>query len=179
MKRENSMIVDPSHSFLDMPLGEPFICSFSGGKDSVLALSLASEKGNAKGLIHWSNKLTSYVHVFMNSQFLIVKQQALNLDLPLTITSFSPKEHRLELLKIYEDFASQGIKSIVFGDIYLMDSVKLQSILCKKAGLIPRYPLWERNYADLMRNINKHEIISIISRINIEKLDSKWVRSCI
>jgi len=56
-----------------------------------------------------------------------------------------------------------------------MDSVKLQSILCKKAGLIPRYPLWERNYADLMRNINKHEIISIISRINIEKLDSKWL----
>ena len=90
MKRENSLIVDPSHSFLDMPLGEPFICSFSGGKDSVLALSLASEKGNPK-------------------------------------------------------------------------------------GLIPRYPLWERNYADLMRNINKHEIISIISRINIEKLDSKWL----
>lgn len=26
-----------------------------------------------------------------------------------------------------------------------------------------------------MRNINKHEIISIISRINIEKLDSKWL----
>lgn len=50
MKRENSLIVDPSHSFLDMPLGEPFICSFSGGKDSVLALSLASEKGNAKGI---------------------------------------------------------------------------------------------------------------------------------
>lgn len=174
MKRENSMIVDPSHSFLDMPLGEPFICSFSGGKDSVLALSLASEKGNAKGLIHWSNKLTS-TSTFHEQSISIVKQQALNLDLPLTITSFSPKEHRLELLKIYEDFASQGIKSIVFGDIYLMDSVKLQSILCKKAGLIPRYPLWERNYADLMRNINKHEIILIISRINIEKLDSKWL----
>lgn len=125
------MIVDPSHSFLDMPLGEPFICSFSGGKDSVLALSLASEKGNAKGLIHWSNKLTS-TSTFHEQSISIVKQQALNLDLPLTITSFSPKEHRLELLKIYEDFASQGIKSIVFGDIYLMDSVKLQSILCKK-----------------------------------------------
>ena len=57
------------HSFLDMPLGEPFICSFSGGKDSVLALSLASEKGNAKGLIHWSNNL-QVRPLFMNSQFL-------------------------------------------------------------------------------------------------------------
>ena len=40
-------------SFENMPEGEPFICSFSGGKDSVIALSMAAEKGEARGLLNW------------------------------------------------------------------------------------------------------------------------------
>ena len=174
MKMESSMIFDPSNSFIEMPSGEPFICSFSGGKDSVLALSLACEKGIPKGLIHWSDKIRK-TSIFHEQSIAIVKQQAISLGLPLTISSFSPKEHRLELLRLYENFAAQGIKSIIFGDIYLLDSVKLQSILCQKAGLVPRYPLWHKSYDDLMRDIIYYNIKSIISRINIRKLASNWL----
>ena len=168
------MEMDFENSFDEMPDGEPFICSFSGGKDSVLALSLAGERGIAKGLIHWANKETE-ASTFHEQSIAIVKQQAKNLNLPITITSFSPKEHRLELLKIYEGYAKQGIKSIVFGDIYLTDSLKLQSILCRKVGLTPRYPLWNRNYDELMQEIIRRNITSIITRVNTSKLDSEWL----
>lgn len=170
------MKTNPLDSFSSMAPNEPFVCSFSGGKDSVLALAIAMERGSARGLIHWTNKITG-TSTFHEQSMNIVKLQAMSLKLPLTITSYTPREHRLELLKLYKKFAARGIRSIVFGDIYLEDSVKLQSILCQKAGLVPRYPLWNKSYDDLMREVLHRKIKSIISRINISKLDSKWLGS--
>ncbi|WP_270564206.1 hypothetical protein [Clostridium beijerinckii] len=162
------------NSFMDMPEGEPFICSFSGGKDSTIALSMACERGEKRGLIHWVDD-DSKESAFHFQDLSIIKEQAQCIDVPLTITYDLPWRNRMELLRTYKNFAEQGIKSIVFGDIFVEDSVKLQSILCKMAGLIPRYPIWGKSHPELIKEINKRRIKPIITRINTSMLSEEWL----
>lgn len=161
-------------SFESMPDGEPFICSFSGGKDSVIALSMASQKGEARGLINWFDRKQKK-SVFHNQDLRLIQIQAECVKLPLYTTEFTPWSHRVDLINVYKKFAEQGIKSIIFGDIFLADSAKLQSILCKKAGLIPRFPLWEKDMNQLLGEMQRRKIRTIISRVNTAYLGEEWL----
>lgn len=163
------------NSFTDMPKGESFICSFSGGKDSALALSMACEVGNAKGIIHWSDKEENS-SIFHCQNLSIIKEQAKCMDIPLTIVHNIPWENtRLKLVNLYKDYRKQGIKSIVFGDILDENSLKYQVTLCRVAGLTPRYPIWRKSHSELMVELENRHIKTIITRINTDLLDAKWL----
>ena len=162
------------NSFLEMPMGEPFVCSFSGGKDSAIALAMAMEKGKAKGLVHWydGEKNTS---IFHSQDFSIINCQAQHIGLPLIVVHYTPWKHRLQLLRTYQEMKKKGEKSIVFGDINICDSVKIQSILCEEAGLIPRYPLWNKDYDWMFTEMQKRKIKAIITRVNTSMLEARWL----
>ncbi len=168
------ILFDMETSFEKMPDGEPFICSFSGGKDSTIALSMACERGECKGIIHWFDEEKNK-SVFHAQDQEIIESQSKCMELPLIISNYTPWSHRLELIEEYKELARQGVKSIIFGDIYIEDSVKLQQIICKKAGIVPRFPLWKKNYEFLFCEFQKRNIKTIISRVNICFLDDKWL----
>lgn len=171
MNFEKSLV---EKSFMEMPQDEPFICSFSGGKDSTIALSMACEKGEAKALIHWSNKEKT-TSIFHSQDLSIINCQAEHLNLPVIIANYTPWKHRVELLRIYKEFADKGIKSIVFGDIDEIDSAKMQYILCDMAGLIPRYPLWNKTSKELFMEMKFRRIKTVITRVNTAMLSSEWL----
>lgn len=161
-------------SFAEMPKDEPFICSFSGGKDSSIALSMALERGTAKGLIHWYDKEKNS-SIFHSQDFSVISCQAYRIGLSLNITYYTPWKHRLELLRAYQKIASEGVKSIIFGDINLCDSVKFQNIICEKAGLVPRYPLWGKDYDWLFAEMKKRRIKPVITRVNTSMLGERFL----
>lgn len=165
---------DIENSFNNMPDGEPFICSFSGGKDSMIALSRACERGEARGIIHWFDDERNE-SVFHHQNIEIMKIQAECMNMPLIVSRFTPWKHRLELIHQYEDLVKQGIRSIIFGDIYLEDSAKMQYVLCKKVGLIPRFPLWGCDCNDLFMELETRKIRTMISRVNTAYLDECWL----
>ncbi|MFR2755396.1 MAG: hypothetical protein ACLTC0_07375 [Eisenbergiella massiliensis] len=171
MNFENSLV---EQSFIEMPKDEPFICSFSGGKDSALALSMACEKGEAKAIIHWCNKEKN-TSIFHSQDLSIINCQAEHMNLPVIIANYTPWKHRVQLLRTYKELACKGIKSIVFGDINEIDSAKMQYILCHMAGLIPRYPLWNKTYNDLFMEIKSRRIKTVITRVNTAMLSSEWL----
>jgi hypothetical protein len=161
-------------SFTSMPEGEPFVCSFSGGKDSVIALSRACERGEARGVIHWFNN-EQQISLFHHQNIRIIKAQADCMNLPLLLSGYTPWGHRYELISQYKKLEENGIKSIIFGDICTADSAKIQYILCKKAGLIPRFPLWGDDYRSLFLEMLDRKIKTIISRVNTAYLDESWL----
>lgn len=168
------MEYDFKNSFKEMTYGEPFVCSFSGGKDSVLAFCRANEIGEAKGLLTWYDE-EKQESVFHHQNIEILQKQADSIGLPLIISKFTPWSHRLELIEQYKDFAAHGVRSIIFGDIYLEDSAKMQSILCRKAGLVPRFPLWGNSVEELFKDLEERKIKTIISRVNTAYLDESWL----
>lgn len=120
-----------------VPKGEPFICMFSSGKDSVLALSKACEYGGIPvGLIYCDSEedvLSEYVFHWQSIQNVNLQAEVMGI----------PIEHHDGLWYKWDKTikkSSYNVNYIVFGDLNLMDNLKIQSIICEKNGLIPCFP---------------------------------------
>ena len=165
---------DIETSFDQMPDNEAFICSYSGGKDSAIALSMACDRGTCVGLLHWTDEGCEET-VFHVQDLSIINKQAECMGLPLYNIHFVPWKNRIALLDFYKMMSQQGVRSVIFGDIFLPDSVKFQSILCTIAGLTPRYPLWKRSYDDLITEMETRKVEAIITRVNTSYLDRRYL----
>ena len=157
-----------------LPENECFVCMFSGGKDSALALALAIKTGNLHELLHCTDMDTQQ-SVWHLQSLEVVKNQAEAISSRLKIITYSAWEGRTKLVKLYQHYVTQGVKSIVFGDLYEEKQAKLQVALCLSAGLIPRMPLWRRPFEELLNLLEVHQICSIITCLESEKIDSKWL----
>lgn len=153
---------------------EPFVCMFSGGKDCGLSLALALQQGNLCELLHCINQKTQQSIWHLQSQK-IVEKQAWAISSSVKFVTFSAWERRTRLLRLYREYANQGIKSIVFGDLHEEQQAKLQAALCLSAGLIPRMPLWKRSYKELLELKKIYRIESVITCIKSNEIGSEWL----
>ena len=157
-----------------VPVGEPFVCNFSGGKDCALALSIACETGNLKGLLHWVKPDEDISRLHVQSKH-IVERQAELMDVPLHITEFCALDTWNKYIKVYKKLADSGIKSIVFGDLYFAKNTKQQMLVCYAAGLTPRMPLLDWKYEKIRKEMKKRDIKCIITTIRSERLNDNWL----
>lgn len=155
-----------------LPQHAPFVCLFSGGKDCNLALSLAMRSGSATALIHcvFDNDHKGYAdYLNEKGQCEVVEKQASVLGLPITYhmghwTNWS------RLVKIYIKYRENGVKYVVFGDLKNAENVAFQAKLCKSAGLIPFFPLFNKPYDWVMNQIEEKNINAIISVVRSGKI---------
>ncbi len=136
---------------------EKVIMTWSGGKDSALALYkiLKSKKYRVISLLTTLTK--GYDRISMHGvRRVLLEQQAKSLGLPVK-EIFIPKECTN---KIYEkrmgdalaDFQKKGVTSVVFGDIFLETVRKYRDENLAKIGMRGIYPLWGSNTKKLARN---------------------------
>lgn len=158
----------------DIPEGESFVCLFSGGKDSGLALSMALETGRCDGLIHYLDHVNQE-SIFHKQKKDIIQAQARALGMTITYHQQQWWADWKELSKTYLRFRNRGVKYVVFGDLNGEENAKTQIILCQGAGLIPCFPLWKISYEVLISEIEKRNIKSIITTVNHHLIESKWL----
>ena len=156
-----------------IPQGEPFICMFSGGKDSSLALSMACQFGKAVALIHCMNNEIHKSIFHMQSEAL-VEAQALTMNIPI-FYYYKHWTSWVNLVRIYRAYKNQGVKFVVFGDLFREDNAKLQATLCQSAGLIPCMPLWLLPHEKILQEIENRKIISIITVIESSHISNYWL----
>jgi len=157
-----------------MPIGEPFICMFSGGKDSGLALSMTINKGKPIALVHYIDE-NSKESIFHKQKCEIIEAQATALNLPVVYQYNKWWVKWNKIVKMYMEYKKQGVKYVVFGDLVSEDNAKTQVTLCQSAGLIPCMPLWLLPYEILLDEIKERNIKSIITIINDPLIESKWL----
>jgi uncharacterized protein (TIGR00290 family) len=147
------------------------IVSWSGGKDSALALYEVLKSGF--DVIHLLTTVTRdddriSIHGVRRA---LVEQQATALGFPLEKTFISKgasdKEYENELLKALKRQRDSGVSSVVFGDIFLEDVKKYREKILAKACLNGVYPLWHRNTKDLA-----HRFINLGFKATITSVDS-------
>jgi len=120
-----------------------FFCSWSGGKDSCLALYKAVKAGGVPALL-----LTMMVEDGERSRshglsLDILRAQAGAMGIPLVTRSASWATYEEVFLKAAREFAEQGIKDGVFGDIDLDDHREWCVRVCSEAGVQAHHPLWK------------------------------------
>jgi diphthine-ammonia ligase len=127
-----------------------FFCSWSGGKDSCLALYRSLKAGGKPRLLLTmltENGERSRSHGLCID---LVRKQAAALKIPLVTRSASWDNYENVFISALDGFAADGIGSGVFGDIDIDDHRRWVEKVCRRAGIQPCFPLWKEKRKELL-----------------------------
>ena len=130
-------------------MASPVVLSFSGGKDSVLALERLRAGGwDVRALLAAvvEDDGTLVMHGVPER---LVALQAASLGVPL-VPFRVPREaantvYEARLAAALEPFRAQGVRHVAFGDLFLEDIRAYRDALMARLGFEPVYPLWHED----------------------------------
>lgn len=155
------------------------VVSWSGGKDSALALnSLLSNN-----LFEVVALLTSFdiesaesqMH-FINKTF--IQKQANSLSLPLyvmNVATGTPHSYEEEMQKTADYFRSLGVSHFGFGDIHLESVKKYREELFAKLNMGLLFPLWGMSSQQLMSSFYESGLKARIVVVQADKLGQQYI----
>ena len=146
---------------------QKFIVSYSGGKDSTLALYHAMQIGKAIGLIVMLEEqgLRSRSHA-MNMD--IIQAQANALGLPIITASSSWNDYETEFLKLLAHAKQQGAEVLVTGDLDMPEHGCWHDRITQQAGLKLCMPLWERPHREVIEEFIQLGFKTMIVTVNLD-----------
>ena len=130
--------------------------SWSGGKDSYLALHIAVSNGYVPTvLISMMNDLTD--HSRSNGVNLeILKLQSKSLNIPIIFIKTSWQDYEKNLIKVLQTTKeTYSYECCIFGDIDILEHRKFEENVCNMANVTAYLPLWGKSRIDLINyNVN-------------------------
>ncbi len=132
----------------------PILLSWSGGKDSSLALYEIQKSGKYEITSLITTVTEEYDRVSMHGlRTVLLEQQAESLNIPLEKVFISKNasndEYESKFNEVLSRFKQSGIKEVVFGDLYLEDIKKYREALLQKIDMQCVFPIWKRDTAKL------------------------------
>jgi uncharacterized protein (TIGR00290 family) len=156
----------------------PVVLSFSGGKDSVLALErLRADGWDVRGLLaaFVEEDDTLAMHGVPER---LVALQAASLGVPL-VPLRVPREppnavYEARLTAALEPFRAQGVRHVAFGDLYLEDIKSYRDALMARLGFEPVYPLWREDTRALAGRFVAAGYRAVAVCVDTAKLAPDW-----
>ena len=159
---------------------KPLVVSWSGGKDSTLALNeiLNNTDYEVHSLIttvtEGYNRIS--IHGVRNE---LLEKQVQSIGLPLHKVSI-PKDSKNEqyesaLKKVLLKFKNEGINEIVFGDIFLEDVKKYRDELLDRLDMKGVYPIWKKDSKELARKFIELGFKAVTTCVDFQQIDKKFV----
>ncbi len=159
-----------------MPIKDKaFFCSWSGGKDSCLALYRAVLKGGRPAclltmLTEGGEKSRSH-----GLPLSVLQNQARALGIPLVVRSASWEDYTSVFTEVLREFKSRQIDNGVFGDIDIDDHLQWVEDVCKPIGITPHHPLWQRPRKQLLKDFLEAGFKATIVVVQASKLDKSFL----
>jgi len=159
---------------------KPIIVSWSGGKDSTLALNEILNNTDYKVHSLITTVTEGYdrisIHGVRNE---LLEKQVQSIGLPLHKVSI-PKDSKNEqyesaLKKVLLKFKNKGINEIVFGDIFLEDVKKYRDELLDKLDMKGVYPIWKKDSKELPRKFIELGFKAVTTCVDFQQIDKKFV----
>jgi diphthine-ammonia ligase len=153
----------------------PFFCSWSGGKDSCLALYNAIRNGGIPKVL-----LTMLTEEGERTRSHglpvdVVQSQAKALGIPLMVRKSSWDDYEENFLSAIRKFKRDGIEYGVFGDIDLEPHLEWVKRVCSSAGIQPCEPLWQQKRSDLLNEFLNQGFKATIVAIKQDALDNSFL----
>jgi diphthine-ammonia ligase len=153
----------------------PFFCSWSGGKDSCLALYHAIQnRGMPKALLTMLREdgERSRSHGLPVD---LIQRQARSLDIPLLARRSSWDDYERVFLSALREFKKDGIEYGVFGDIDLEPHLEWVERVCSSAVMQPYEPLWKKARLDLLHDFFQLGFTARIVAVKQGVLDTRFL----
>lgn len=144
-----------------------FAMVYSCGKDSTLALHKMVEQGHEPVcLVVMVNREAGRAY-FHGADRAMLDRYSQALGLPLLTCPAGPEDYHLALEDGLKRAKEMGATAAAFGDIDIDGSRQWEEARCKAAGLIPCFPLWQRD-----REQNVYELMELGYRCIIKSVDT-------
>jgi uncharacterized protein (TIGR00290 family) len=159
-------------------MAEKVLLSWSGGKDSVLALrELQKQHFEIVALITTITK--DYDRVSMHGiRRILLEQQADSIGIPLEKIfishNASNEEYESKFSELLFEYKKMGIGSVAFGDIFLQDIRTYREDFLRGIGQRGSFPIWGKDSIDLANTFIASGFKAVITCIDAEALDKSF-----
>ncbi|MEX1186553.1 MAG: hypothetical protein WEA80_08170 [Gemmatimonadaceae bacterium] len=157
----------------------PVILSWSGGKDSALALhALSQDEGvEVAGLL--TSVTRDYDRVSVHGvRRSLLHEQARRLGLPLFEVWLGPgctnEAYEAAFLAALAGIRAAGVSRIAFGDLFLRDVREYREKLLATTGFAPLFPLWGLDTALLARRFVREGFAARLVCVDTQQLDGSF-----
>ena len=159
---------------------EKVLFSWSGGKDSALALYEIQRDPNYKIAALLTTITEDYDRVSMHGvRRTLLEQQAKSLGYALenVLISKESSQERYDsaMLDILTKYKKRGVTSVIFGDIFLEDVRAYREKNLSKIGMKGIFPLWKKDTRERASSFIELGFKTIITCIDSEVLDKKFI----
>lgn len=146
--------------------GHKFVASFSGGKDSTLALYKAMKVGEAIGLIVMLEEegKRSRSHGMTPD---LIHAQAEAIGLPVYTAATSWTDYEKHFMSLLETAKYQGAEVLVTGDLDVPVQDCWHDRVTRNAGLKLGMPLWEMNHREAVDEFINLGFVTMIVTVNV------------
>ena len=155
------------------------ILSWSGGKDSALALHEVQKTGEYEIQALLTTITEAYDRSSMHGiRRALIEQQAESLGIPLEEVLLSPvssnEEYDVRMREMLERYKGEGVSAVVFGDIFLEDVRNYREERLASVGMKGIFPLWGRDTTELARAFTELGFKAVITCVDTEQMDAGY-----
>jgi uncharacterized protein (TIGR00290 family) len=156
------------------------IVTSSSGKDSILAIYEIKKNVEYEIVALLTTITEDYNRISMHGvREDLLKKQSRSLNLPLEVIFISKnannEEYESKMKSILEKYQKEGVDNVVFGDINLEDVRKYREANLTKIKMKGLFPLWGKDTTELAHEFIDLGFKAIITCVDSEYLDGKFV----
>lgn len=157
---------------------EKVLFSWSGGKDSALALHAISQNQRYEIVSLLTTVTEDYHRISMHGvRESLLEQQARCIGLPISKVLISKngsnEEYESQMKEVLLKFQQSGVNAVVFGDIFLEDIRKYREGNLARVGMKGVFPLWVKD--NLPQAFIDSGFKAIVTCVDAKALDKKFV----
>ena len=123
-------------------MGKKFVASYSGGKDSVLAVYRAIRQGMIPLALITTFNAEQNLTWFHGIPETVLENAAKAIGLPIWLIKTNSDKYAEDFEAALRSASEQGAQACVFGDIDIDEHIKWCTDRCEKAGIEPVFPLY-------------------------------------
>lgn len=155
--------------------GKKFVASYSGGKDSTLAIYRAIKHGLVP-----MELFTTFNKDRGLSWFHSIPRQLLNkisneIEIPITLIETTGEQYSDNFEEYLKGAKEKGAEVCVFGDIDLEGHLKWCTDRCKASGIEAYFPLWNESRKNLVHEFIDTGFKTIITVVDTSRLSEDFL----
>jgi len=158
---------------------ERVIVSWSGGKDSAIALHEILKTQNYQIAALLTTVTEDYDRISMHGvRRILLEQQVASLGFTLETVLISKnasnEEYETNMGRVLGKYKKAGISSVVFGDIFLEDLRKYREDKLATLNMRALFPIWKRDTRELSRSLSTLGFKAITTCVDTNALGSQF-----
>ncbi|MDO4793425.1 MAG: diphthine--ammonia ligase [Filifactor alocis] len=153
------------------------VVSYSGGKDSILALERAIAQGYRIEALLVTLDVRTGRSFFHNLPLGLLKEVGRCLELPLKTVDSKGEDYRERFAAVLKEFKRSGTEACVFGDIDIEEHRSWCRSLCDEVGLKAVFPLWGEEREELVGEVVSKGYCCVLQKVRKSCFDKEVLGS--